>query len=173
MRASQARAPHRIHGCWVDPAFDDIEGFEADILDGIQRSGTIDIHPNGWGRHDAVGVNTDNMHYLADYSSLQDVCVKQPRIVSRETEQPKETKGQKDIREALARTASRKADEQSYIAERDALMAKIEAFPHTYGSIAFYTALGLMQFGKADAVRRGITEDEWIWKRSRFLAGFK
>lgn len=144
----------------VDDEFDDIESFEGAVIDGIRRCGTVDIHPNDWGRHDSVGVNTDNMHYSPD-DNLSETIAKQPNAYARRKA------------EEAKRQETKLSSEEAYRIERDELMAKVAAFPHANHSIAFYTALELMQFGKTDAIRRGITDDEWLWKRSRFMAGFK
>jgi hypothetical protein len=53
------------------------------------------------------------------------------------------------------------------------LLHKIQAFPHANTEIASQTAHEFILFGKSDARVRGITDDEWIWKRSRFLAGHR
>jgi hypothetical protein len=58
--ASKAKFEYAI----LDEDFDDIEGFTGAVLSSIERCGTIDIHPNDWGRHDYLGVNTANMHYM-------------------------------------------------------------------------------------------------------------
>ena len=161
----------------LDDEFDVDDEFEAMVLESIQRCGTIDVHPNGWGIHDGLGVNTDNMHYSADYS-LREINVK-------------EAHGPKDMRDENKKIASRKRqyeiERKEYLlkqekielarkAELDELIKRIAEFPHVphdSGSIAYYTATEFMQFGAADAIRRGISNEDWIWKRSRFLAGYK
>lgn len=146
----------------VDPDFDDIVQFESVIVDSIQRSGTLDIHPNGWGVHDGLGVNTDNMHFLSEYHEPTPAQI--------------QSWNERQERRELERIeAARRAQEaqSAQIKERNALMKKIEQFPHATHSIAYWTAEEFVQFGHEDAVRRGITGDEWIWKRSRFMAGFK
>ncbi len=49
----------------------------------------------------------------------------------------------------------------------------VRAFPHSTEDIAVQTIQNWDSVGEEDAARRGITADEWLWKRSRFLAGFR
>jgi hypothetical protein len=172
--ASKAKFEYAI----LDEDFDDIEGFTGAVLSSIERCGTIDIHPNGWGSHDYLGVNTANMHYMpGDYLS-GGYGLHKTKIRERKPH---------EIKLALEQLAARKAAAADEESRRPSLIArdarekhlydwaypKLLSFPHSTAGIAQETAVEFAQFGQGDARRRSITDDEWIWKRSRFMAGFK
>lgn len=50
---------------------------------------------------------------------------------------------------------------------------EVLAFPHSTEAIAMQTIQNWESVGEEDAARRGISVREWLWKRSRFLAGFR
>jgi hypothetical protein len=50
---------------------------------------------------------------------------------------------------------------------------KVLKFPHATPKIAGRTARDYVGRGNADAQRRGISEHDWLWRRSRFLASRK
>lgn len=138
----------------VDPDFDDVDGFESAVVSSIRQRGVIDVHPNGWGVHDGLGVKSDEIP----------TALKEPRpYVYREYSE----RVKSELEELRASEEARKLE------EFEALKLKIRAFPHSTDGIAWETATEFTQFGVDDALRRGITGDDWIWKRSRFLAGFK
>jgi hypothetical protein len=143
--ASKAKFEYAI----LDEDFDDIEGFTGAVLSSIERCGTIDIHPDGWGSHDYLGVNTANMHYMPGAYNFHETRVWEPkgRLFN-----------SRDVRE-----------KQLF----DWAHPKLLSFPHSTAAIAHETATEFAQFGQDDARRRSISDDEWIWKRSRFMAGFK
>jgi hypothetical protein len=46
-------------------------------------------------------------------------------------------------------------------------------WPHVTENIAKETATEFVSFGRHDMVVREISRSEWLWRRSRYLAGFK
>lgn len=57
--------------------------------------------------------------------------------------------------------------------EKDLIKWRMENFPHTDDAMREAVAREFLAFGRDDAKRRGISDDGWLWKRSRFTAGFR
>lgn len=164
---------------WVlDDGFDDNDNFELSVLDSIRSHGMIEVHPNGWGIHDGYGAKSDYLPAKKHPS---------PKAVRNYLEHGRHESALAESRRQLmvARRVAERAEAARLEAERlqqikaheheafEAVKSQILAFPHSTDGIAFHTASEFTRFGMSDATRRGITGDEWIWKRSRFLAGFR
>jgi hypothetical protein len=165
----------------LDPEFDHDDVFESEIIGSIRRCGTIDVHPNGWGIHDNIGVYSDNFPYILaetarDRKRRMALRPKESDEVElrRAAAQEREVARAKAKAEAANIVRLKQLEEAQRGAVRQAeIQCLVEMFPHASGSIGFYTAIEFIQFGEDDAKRRGISADEWIWRRSRYLAGHR
>ena len=147
----------------IDDDFDDTDDFSVAVLDNIRRCGTVDIHPNAWGQHDYIGVNTSKP--IPEYNFPTDKRKPRKEYVQRRYEPQTSEKPRK-----LTAIEQRDIDEKFRF---DWAFSQLCGFPHCTSNIAGEVAVEFAQFGHVNAEERGMTAELWIWKRSRFMAGFR
>lgn len=179
----------------LDSEFDLDEEFEAAVLDSISRCGTIDVHPNAWGVHDGIGAYTDGdpvtpPDILARWRA-EDAEKKRNKAIQAAKDAEEKQKKDKCTLRTLAvssRDRARKCFER-FLAEqtawsgpsaearssmRKALEPLVSTFPHCVDYVLVSAVIvEFMDSGWKDAEQRKMPMGEWLWKRSRFMAGFR
>lgn len=154
----------------LDEGFDDVGDYESLIASQILKNGYFEPHPDCWVSN--MGENKcdkSRLDYLtAKHEELLDNTSRQREILQKRKREDAATEAARqrylDVKAALDAEAQR-----SKIRTKDI----VASFPHADEVISADTMLEWHSFGEVDAANRGICKYEWLWKRSRFMAGFR
>ena len=146
-------------------------GFVDPDFDALAAWGSLETDPISWGIHDGDGVLSDNPINLQHQSWVKinkvDRIIGDPKThytppwsTQKQIEKQKDIERQQEAGKEIAR-------------QIEATRKIVINFQHATPAIAEQTAINWYEVGEQDAARRGIDFCDWIWKRSRFLAGFR
>lgn len=180
----------------LDIEFDSDEEFEAAVIDSIARCGFIGIHPNAWGVHDGIAAYSDGdpvtpPDQLARWRAEDAEKKRNQAIHAAKDAEEKRKKDKKTLR--TLRVASKDRVRQCFekfladqgagfgpsahtrSALREALEPLVSSYPHCRLDNVRVNAVitEFIQWGWSDAESRKMPMGEWLWKRSRFMAGFR
>jgi hypothetical protein len=168
----------------LDFDYDDVA--EAAALDSIARCGMIDLHPDCWGAHDGANVYTDDPSVLSEgekkkykQEAKERRALTEKRDLDAWVERELREKKRRQRALHLARGFRRKfedflASPSPWTRERlsSALEPIVLRFPHCDAVLRRAAIVEFMADGWKDAERRNMPALKWLWKRSRFMAGF-
>lgn len=106
----------------LDDDFDADDGFESVVIDSINRCGTIDVHPNGWGVHDGMYSYSDG--YPEDKRTPEEKAAREKWRRELRAKHKIERERERQLREAQKRRLER----QIKITTRGNLRACIARF---------------------------------------------
>ena len=179
----------------LDENFDCLEDSEYSVVSYVRRNGVISVGTEGQGIHDGMLANSDSMPQILIHPKwTEEEAEKEAKSISA-ANRKMAAMARASLRSAgrlKAQIEQKKSREEQLLiatawfidigsmskAEYEQLLYeeaknKILMFPHADNKWIWQVALEFAQFGREDAKRRGISEDEWIWRRSRFMAGYK
>lgn len=170
----------------LDDGFDCLQDSEDSVVSYVRRNGAVSVGIDGLGVHDGMWVKSDSMPQImtipewtkeeAEKEAKSISAANRKMAVMARNRHRSANLERERVEQLLIATAwfidipsMTKAEYEKFL--YDEAKIKISTFPHADDKWAWQVALEFAQFGREDAKKRGISEDEWIWRRSRFMAG--